>query len=353
MSVVSSVRENESFRGQQEVLISADSHVIEPIDLWAERVPGRLRQRAPVFRPRQGDKPGAEDPANRARIMEEDGVSAEVLYPTYGLGLFGLEDPDLQEACFEVYNDWAMGYCAHHPGRLVAIPCIPCYDIDRGIKELERATNGGMKGGLIWQVPHPDYPFTSGHYEPLWEAAQALDAPVNIHILTGFNYTKDPARRTGVEQFRSTVNLKTCEAADVLVYLIFGGVLERYPGLKIVVVESEIGWMPFYLQQWDYYYHRFIKDAQRLIKEPPSFYFNRQVYATFFNDNVGAHNFAWFGHDRFMWSNDFPHGNTTWPNSRKVIERDLGGLPPDVRSKLVRENVLKLYNLPVPQPIGS
>lgn len=335
------------------VLISADSHVIEPLTLWKDRLPGALKAKAPTLTKRGGDKPGAEDPANRVEIMKVDGVSFEVLYPTYGLGLFGMEDPDLQEGCCEVYNDWAMEYCAHHPDRLVAIPCIPMYNVQRGIKELERTTRAGMKGGLIWQVPHPDYPFTSDHYEPFWEAAQALGAPVNIHILTGFNYTKDPVRRSGVEHFRSSVNLKTGEAADMLVYLIFSGVLERYPDLKIVIVESEIGWIPFYLQQWDYYYRRFLRNAElaATIPNPPSYYFNRQVYATFFNDNVGAHNFDWFGTDRFMWSNDFPHGNTTWPDSKKVIERDLGHLPADVQAKLVRETVVDLYDLKVPEPV--
>lgn len=332
-----------------EVLISADSHVIEPIDLWKQRLPGALKAKAPEFSPRGGDKPGAENPANRARIMEEDGVTAEVLYPTYGLGLFGLEDAALQEGCFEVYNDWAMDYCSHHPDKLVAIPCIPCYDVNRGIKELERTVKAGMKGGLIWQVPHPDYPLTSDHYNPLWEAASALNAPINIHILTGFNYTKNPAARKGADHFRSSVNLKTLEAADVLCYLIFSGVFERYPDLKLVVVESEIGWMPFYLQQWDYYYRRVLRGGgDPGIPNPPSYYFDRNIYATFFNDPVGGRNLSWFGNDQLMWSNDFPHGNTTWPNSRTVIERDMGALPSDVRAKLVRENVVKLYDLKVP-----
>jgi hypothetical protein len=102
------------------------------------------------------------------------------------------------------------------------------------------------------------------------------------------------------------------------------------------------------LQQWDYYFRRFGGSNPLSIEHEPSYYFYKQVYATFFNDVAGGHNLSWWGQDNCMWSNDFPHPNSTWPNSRRVIERDLGGLPSDVQAKLVRENCLRLYNLRVP-----
>src|SRR5205823_6191452 len=107
----------------------------------------------------------------------------------------------------------------------------------------------------------------------------------------------------------------------------FYGILDRYPGLRLVIVESEIGWMPFYVQQLDYYFHRYQVSIPAPIDMEPSEYFARQVYATFFNDAVGGHNFAYWGTDNCMWSSDYPHPNSTWPNSRQVIERDLGQLP--------------------------
>jgi predicted TIM-barrel fold metal-dependent hydrolase len=334
-----------------DVIISADSHVIEPGDLWTSKLKGRFGDAAPNFSARANNDTRGMDPTRRLSEMMEDGVSAEVLYPTRGLGLFGIEDPALQEACFEVYNDWIMDYCSVNPDRLVGIPCIPIYDVNKGIKEMERCLKQGMKGALIWEVPHPDYPLSSPHYEPFWEAAQDLGAPINVHILTGFNYTRNnPNRHGGIDHYRDTVNHKVAEAVDALFNLIFFGILDRYPRLKFVIVESEIGWIPFFLQQWDYYAKRHAKVSPLPFEHEPSFYFHRQVWATFFNDAVGGHLFDWFGQDKFMWSSDFPHPNSTWPNSDKVIARDMGNLPKEVQEKLLCTNVAKLYDLPIPEP---
>lgn len=333
-----------------EILISADSHVMEPPDLWVTRVPPRFRDSAPRFPPHKVGEgfqahPGGHDPYARVKEMETDGVSAEVLYPTLGLELFGLDDAGLQEACFHAYNDWLIEYCQVNPKRLVGIPAIAAYNIDHAVDELERCHREGLRGAIIWQAPHPDLPFRSSHYDRFWAAAQDLDAPVSLHILTGHSYHKDKERRKSVEHYRGSVNLKLLDIANALFDLIFYGILDRYPRLKIVTVENEIGWMPFMLQQWDYYYRRFRKENPPPIDKDPSEYFYRQVYATFFNDAVGGRNLEWWGEDNCMWSNDFPHPNSTWPNSRNVIQRDLGHLPPEKRRKLLSTNVVRLYNM--------
>lgn len=340
----------------KEILISADSHVMEPPDLWATRVPAPFRDQAPRFPEHKVGEgfqkhPGGQDPHCRIQEMEVDGLSAEVLYPTLGLDLFGLDDAKLQEACFRTYNDWLIEYCQAAPKQLIGIPAISIYDIDHAIQELERCHKAGLKGGMIWQAPHADLPFHSDHYNRFWAAAQDLDAPISLHILTGHSYHKDKERRKGVEHYRGSVNLKLLDISNAFFEFIFYGVLERYPRLKLITVENEIGWMPFFLQQWDYYYRRFREVNPPPINRDPSEYFNRQIYATFFNDTVGGHNLDWWGADNCMWSNDFPHPNSTWPNSRKVIERDLGHLPAEKRSKLLCTNVSRLYRLEVPQPL--
>lgn len=107
--------------------------------------------------------------------------------------------------------------------------------------------------------------------------------------------------------------------------------------------------MPFMLQQWNYYYRRFREENPPPMKREPSECFKEQIYATFFNDAVGGHNLEWwFGVDNCMWSNDFPHPNSTWPNSRKVIERDLGHLPVERRKKLLCTNAARLYHIDIP-----
>ena len=340
-------------RKTKEIIISADSHVSEAADLWQTRVPAEFRDQAPVYKraPKGSlpEHPGGFDPKARMTEMETDGVSAEVLYPTLGLRLFGLDDARLQEACFRVYNDWLIEYCQVNTKRLLGVACISMYNIDNAIKELERTKREGLAGALIWQAPHADLPFRSDHYERFWAAAQELNMPISLHILTGHNYAKDgPGGREGIESYRGSVNYKLFDAVNALFELIFYGVLHRFPSLKFVIVENEIGWIPFVLQQWDYYYRRFCEVNPPAIDRLPSQYFYRQVYGTFFNDAVGGHNFSWWGVDNCMWSNDFPHPNSTWPNSRSVIERDLGHLPADARAKLVRENVVKLYGMSLP-----
>ena len=341
---------------EPEVLISADSHVMESPDLWRENLPRTMRDRAPSYddlkeKNISAAHAGGNDPAARVGEMSVDGVSAEVLYPTIAMDQFGIREPAVQEACFRVYNDWLIAYCGHAPQRLVGVACISVYDIDRAIAELERCRNAGLRGALIWQVPPPELSFASGHYDRFWSAAQDLRMPVSLHILTGAPYgpgvTHALTRRaSGLELLHFAVNTKLLHVTDALLDIIASGVLERFPELKLVLVENEVSWLPFAISQWDKYCARggIFSTATTLL---PSEYFKRQVYATFFNDAP----IRWFlqewGADNCMWSNDFPHPNSTWPKSREVIARDLGHLTGDVRAKVTRRNVAALYAIPV------
>lgn len=337
-----------------ELLISSDSHVIEDPELWVSRVAPPFKDRAPRFPPRKvGDGEGFSvheggwDPEKRLTEMAVDGVRAEVLYPSLALTLFGLDDARLQEECFRVYNDWLMEYCRVAPARLLGIACLSAYDIEQAVRELERCREGGLRGTLVWQVPHPDLPFTSMHYERLWAAAQDLDMPVSLHILSGHGYAKNLFAHKDLELLRHSVTTKLCEAANCMFDLIYSNVLDRFPRLKFVIVENEIGWMPFVVEQWDRYYQRFKKMSGRKvpIDRPPSEYFERNFYASFFNDPAGGHLLKRWGQDNCMWSNDFPHGNSTWPKSREVIARDLGHLGPEARRKILSGNVARLYGI--------
>ena len=333
-----------------DLIVSADSHVMEPVDLWKKRVPEKYRDAAPLFPPHKlgegfQQREGGRDPNARIKEMEVDGLSAEVLYPTLMLGLFSQTDAGLQQACFRAYNDWLIEYCSAAPDRLIGVPAISVYDIDHAVKELERCRKSGLRGALVWQAPHPDLPFTSDHYERLWAAAQDLDAPVSMHILTGHSY--HGKERKDAEHYRGSVNLKLLDAINAIYDFIFYGVLERFPKLKVVTVESEAGWMPFVIQQWDYYYRRFREKKPVPMTRPPSEYVRGQVFACFFNDAVCGHNLSWWGADNVMWSNDYPHWNSTWPNSLKVIQRDLGHLPAETQRKVLAGNVCKLYGLDI------
>ena len=327
-------------------IVSADGHVDEPADLF-DRLPGHIRER--IVRPKimLDTRPkGGQDPKIRIVDMDMDGVAAEVLYPTFTLGLFAA-DRDVQEAAFRVYNDWVADFCKASPKRLFAVPCLAVYDIDAAIGEMHRCHDMGLLGGLVWQVPDPKLPLTSDHYERLWAAAAELGYPINFHILTGFNYFRN--KRQGMEKIRGSVNIKTGDAVTSVFDMIWSGVFERHPKLLIEIVESEIGWMPFYLQQWDYYYKRNTKPGHPqerfLISRLPSEIFKNHVYATFMDDYVGGQVLKFWGDRNCMWSSDYPHPNMTWPNSRAFLGNQIGDLPPDKQVRVLSQTVIDLYRL--------
>lgn len=367
-------------------IVSSDSHVIEVPDLWEKGVPAAFKDRAPkAFFDEKRDawmfgspevqiqavgglfmagqqpenlekfrkagfavaRPGGWDPFERQADMVTDGVAAEVLYPSLGLGLFCVEDAGLQEALFRAYNDWIIDYCQKVPDRLYGIALISMYNVDHAIAEMERCKKEGVVGTMIWQVPHPSLPFTSEHYERFWAASQDLDLPVHLHILTGFGDSMHRQTSHGPKRFRIGIE-QTREIEDALFELIFHGILERHSKLKIVSVENEVGWMPFWLGQADKGYKRHRHSEKVQMSKLPSEYFAEQIYATFFNDVVGGKLFSWWGADNCMWSNDYPHQNSTWPNSRAVIDRDMAHLPAESREKLLNTNVRKLYKLNAP-----
>ena len=347
MSTATAAYTAESVLGNEKI-ISADSHIQEPEDLWINSLTPSLKGKYPNFPKRNspGEKPGGRDPRARIGEMETDGVSAEVLYPTLGLRLFAMEDAECQEACFQIANDWMIDYCKVTPGRLIGIPMISLYNIKNAIKELERCKKAGMVGCLIWQVPPAHLPFSSDYYDPFWEAASEMNMPVNLHILTGFNYSR--FERKGLDIFKATVNTKLYDAANSLFDLVFSGVTARFPKLKFVYVENEVGWIPFFVHEWDKYYLRFRNRVDMpYMKKLPGEYVAEQVYATFFSDPAGGCLMERWGQDTFMWSNDYPHAASTWPHSREVIARELGHLPKDVLRKVVRGNVIRLYDLKI------
>jgi predicted TIM-barrel fold metal-dependent hydrolase len=233
--------------------------------------------------------------------------------------------------------------------------CIPTYDIDHGVAELERCWRAGLRGAMVWQAPPLELSFATNHYERLWAAAQDSDVPISLHILTGQPFPWPPrlgrsGRKPAFEVMRSVVNNKLLYASNAMSDLIMTGVLERYPRLRFVLVENEVSWIPFYLTQYDKYWSR-EKNLDSPLTMLPSEYFFRQFYATFFNDAPARRVFGSWGSNNLMWSNDYPHPNSTWPQSWAIITRDLAHVSDDTRSRLLRDNVRELYKLPTPTPV--
>ncbi len=370
-------------------LISADSHVNEPGDLWVERIDKQFQDRAPrVVENPPGLKPGAYlalegippihlaqgmgagkkpdelpqffqtstykdrraggwDPAERIKDMDLDGVEADVIYTTLGFRQFWLREAALQRACFRVYNDWLADYCAYAPKRLAGLALISLYDVAEGVKELGRCAKRGLKGALIWASPPEDRPYSSTDYDPFWAAAQEIGIPISLHSITGMGAESRLAIKTPLDRYiRSTV--LGHEVQRTLVVLIFSGVLERFPNLKIVSAENEVGWLPFFLQKLDQAQEEYRYLYPAPLKLRPTEYFRRQVFATFIDDPVGVATREFIGVENIMWSSDYPHTVSTWPNSREVIARDFKNVPEKEARMIVRENVARLYSLELP-----
>ena len=346
-----------------EVRISADSHMIEPVDLWQKRMPEKFRDRALAWPGPERRREGGWVPSARLKDMALDGVVADVLYPTRAKSIFRQDyDPEISEAAARVYNDWMIEFCSEAPDRLWGQAIIPLWNIENAIEELDRCKKAGLAGVTIWMIPPDEIPFDSDHYERFWSAAEDLEMPVSMHINNGYGAYLIGQSKEGKE-FRvhrtewSTMDSLKGRAtehkqitADALTDIICSGALERHPRLKVVVAEVEVGWIPFWLEELDKRFKR--KGALPLL---PSEYFYRQVYSTFTEDPVGGLLLSRYGADNFMWSNDYPHNGVgdIWLFSGAIIERDLGHLSAATRAKTLRETVAKLYGRPIPAPMPA
>ena len=376
-----------------DLLISSDSHVLEPSDLWTKGLPADMRSRAPrVFYNEQrgvwmfgceevtpqpitfsfvagvdldnlpemhkagyaAARPGGWDPKARLEDMITDGVSAEVLYPSLGLGLYWIKDPAFQEACFRAYNDWLIEYCSAMPDRLVGVAMISMWNVENAVAELRRCKDAGLCGAMIWERPPESHSFQNTDNDPFWAAAAEMDMPVALHILTdhGITQWRVETNPTGPARYKATVMMQF-EIELALFDFIFSGVLERHPNLKVISVENEYNWLASLLVRMDKGYERFRRDMPLSLTMRPSDYVHRQIKVTFFNDAIGPMTAPYVGTDLLMWSSDYPHQNSTWPHSREVIARDLSDFSQEDREKMLWKNVVELHKLRIPEPVTA
>jgi predicted TIM-barrel fold metal-dependent hydrolase len=373
-------------------IMSADSHVMEPADFWETRLDRKFRSQAPhVIKNPNGSgyvfvapslapfpvaggfgtgrsglelkehltkgyeaaRPSGWDPAERLKDQDIDGVEAEVLYTTLGMRLFSLEDAGLQRACFGAYNDWLADFCSYDPARLIGNALISLEDIGEGIKELERSAKLGLRGAMIWGSAPEEKPYSARIYDPFWQAASELAMPLSLHVITGKGRESklviDPetgnvisaAGPTRIEMYANVIH----EIQRSLTSIIAGGILERFPHLKLVSAENDVGWLPHYMYRLDHAWEKYGLLMAEPLPRKPSEYMRRQLWATFQDDPVGPAAYKLYGESNYMWASDFPHTDSTWPNSRKVIERDFAGVPEEVTSKIVYKNAAELYRL--------
>lgn len=365
-------------------IISGDSHMVEPPNLWAERLDAKYRDHAPrviesfegkkgAFFVAEGLRPfpvggvfgsgktaeelpehfrkGYEaapksvwDPAERLKEQDRDGVSAEVLYTSLGMFLYGMEDADLRAACFRVYNDFVAEYCNYSRKRMVGLGLITLEDIGAGVKELERCAQKGLRGAMIWASAPEERPYTHPDYDPFWAAAQDLRMPVSLHILTERRGGGIGGRRHFLVSYLAVPH----GIQKTLGVMIFGGVLERFPNLTLISAENDVSWIPHFMYRLDHAYDRFRHFQGVNLPLKPSEYVKRQVYGTFQFETIGRDLVEFYGADRMMWSSDYPHTDSPWPHSREYIEGPaFSRLKHEDVQKIVADNAARLYGLPL------
>lgn len=371
-------------------IVSADSHMVEPGDLWKTRLDARFRDRAPevIRHPksntllfvaegtapfpvasgfaagRSGEelkeflsqgyeaaRPSGWDPVERIKDQEIDGVDAEVLYPTLGMMLFSVPDADLQRACFTAYNAWLAEFCRHEPKRLYGIGLVSLEDVALAVEDVERIAQQGMRGAMIWGSPPEDRPYGDRAYDPFWQAVSEHGLPVSLHIITGRGrhaerLGRTAEKRTAVRRNAGVVYATvTHEIQESLAALVFGGVLERFPELRIVSAENDVGWLPHFMYRMDHGFEKYGAMLPEKLSMRPSEVVSRQVLATFQDDPVGAATWKLFGEHNYMWASDFPHSDSTFPESHAWIDKNFDGVPDAVRRRIVYANAVELYRM--------
>jgi predicted TIM-barrel fold metal-dependent hydrolase len=378
-------------------VVDADTHITEWYDLWTSRAPSRLRDRVPQVKSVNGQRTwvidgdkslgitnacsaihkdgskakgmgfrdwqiehvhaGAHDMAARVSFMDETGISAQIAYSNvlgFGGQKAGLVDPDLRLVSTQLFNDAMAEVQEASAQRIFPMALLPWWDINLAVAETRRCHKMGLRGVNTNTDPHnhglPD--LGAEYWYPLWEICTELDMPVNFHIgssdesMTWFGSGCWPSHNVDAQlAFGSTMLF--LGNARVLSNIILSRFLERFPKLKMVSVESGVGWIPFVLEALEYQ----MKEGGLDFQISPKELFRRQIYAcSWFERDVLVDTARTLGTDNIMFETDFPHPTCLYPGALQYIENVALGFTPEERSKVFGGNAVKLYKLPLSVP---
>lgn len=367
-------------------IISADDHLQEPMDLWQMRLPAKMRDRAPrlvtlsdggqgwqvgdqpprplgllVMAGRRPEefrdsgltwsdvRPGCYDPHARLQDLDADGVAATVLYPNVCLDFFMGQtplEPEVAAACYRAYNDHLSEFCAVDADRLYGIALLPVYTVKDAVAELQRVARlPGIRGALLPVTPPAGPDWNDPQYQPLWAAASEVGLPLSIHagkprgLPPRHQIMKMPA---GAAIYMHIGPFSTAEA---FAHVMWTGVFDRYPDLKMVSVEGGIGWLPFFKERAELVFHRHRHWIGSGLKTGPGHWFGRNFFATFERDVAGLRCRDLISVETLLWASDYPHSETSWPRSRESIEATFHGMPKDEVRMIVHDNAARLYTI--------
>jgi predicted TIM-barrel fold metal-dependent hydrolase len=381
-------------------VVDIDTHYSEPRDLWTKRAPAKYKDRVPQIATIDGQiwwvmdgrsmgmggegtsairkdgykapgadclelafkdiHPGCTDPTARVALMDTCGVTAQILYANvmgFGSKAANKADPELRLLSTKIYND-AMAELQEESGqRIFPMALLPWWDCKAMVEETLRAHEMGLRGVNINPEPF-DFQDANGaflpdlghsHWNPFWEVVQSLDIPVNFHIgattigsATGHAWQSLPQRaQYKVMGYASYFgNARTCAN------LVFSGLFDRYPKLKLVSVESGLGWVPFSMEYWDYMAAEGKFEKEFHMERRPSEYMKSNIYTSFWFERKNvARDVKMVGVDNVMFETDFPHPQCLWPLDD--VASAFAGLEEAEIAKVLSGNAIRLYKLPV------
>ena len=401
------------------LIISADDHVVEPPDLWAERVPRRLRAAAPrVVRGRVGPggdwnegaadagdpcdcwffedfrkpldrmqgavgfgrdelwkltggtadedfgpaarqpltydelRPGCYKLGPRLEDMDLAGIERSLCFPNMFLRFCGqtlsqARDRVLGLACIRAYNDWIVEeWAAPSGGRLIPVCLVPLWDADLAAQEVRRNAERAVRAVTFSELPArlglPSIHDPAGYWDSFFRACDETGTAICLHIGSGSDL---PVPEPGGPRVARGI-LSVIPTTSSLVDYLFSGLFERFAGLKVVYSESQIGWIPYILERADLVWAKHVWGYDRArIPRPPSTYFADHVFASFIEDRHGIESLDRIGADNVMLECDYPHSDSSWPDTHRLASQQLSGLEASAIEKVVRANAIRVFEL--------
>ncbi len=290
-------------------------------------------------------------PSERLKAMDIDGLDTNTFFPNVA-GLTNQQfqkegSEDFRLACIQAYNDWLIEEWVAASPRFIAQCITPMWDVELAVSEINRSIKRGHKA-VIWHgapevlgLRH----FDDTYWDPIYKTCSDLAIPLCLHL--GAVPQLPPSPSLGAQTARAISGARGMSGhMQVVINLLLCGVLERFPDLKVSIVESGIGWIPYLLELCDdqHFYQRLWEDGAKV---KPGDLFRRQVWSTFWFEHFGVKARKDVGLENILYSTDFPHVTSTWPNSKDVRNDIFQGVPPEERRRILVHNPIELYGLDV------
>jgi len=374
-------------------MISVDDHIdlqYLPRDLWTERLPASLRERGPrvlesetgyawVCEDRrwgtwEGGPPRGHEPRRyyknalekggvyepgvlrptipelRTLDMTTDGIQASFMFGP--ISAFSCEDPDLRAAIHRAYNDWLIEFCSFDPDRLHGIAALPGgdADLDASIAEMERLADDGRLQQVNFLIGGTNRVYSDA-WDKFWAAAEETGMIVSFHVGGGAGFLPGGATQRPSSVFGPSKGFIN-QFLDTFWGLLAEGVLDRHGGVRLMLAEVGLGWLPWLVHEMDYRYQRLLDNREYWdergginLTMAPSEVWKRNFWVTFQDDPVGLAQLEFCNEDHILWASDYPHPDSTFPDSRRIVAEQMASLTAEQREKILRTNAIRLYGL--------